>query len=400
MDAFYASVEQRENPSLLGQPVIVGAGSARGVVAAASYEARVFGVRSAMPGFRARQLCPHAVFLPARMDLYAEVSSAVHDVFEAFTPDIEPLALDEAFLDVSGSMHLFEGPGPLGRELKRRVKEKTSLNVSVGLGPTKLVAKVACTLGKPDGLRVVRLDEVRGLLDPLPIRRLWGVGPVMADKLDEIGIRTIGDLAHYDPSRLGAVLGARVDEMQARARGEDPSPVESDRNARSCGEENTFETDVLDRGVVASALTAHAEAVAARLRAAGLKGRTITLKIKLGTRRGTRRSRLSSEESEPIYPVLTRSRTLRAGVSDGTSIRDAAVELWDVANISEPVRLLGVSVSNLEPSGHEQLDLFSQAPKRDRLGEALDAIQSRFGKGAIGRAVHAPTKLTPSGRRR
>jgi DNA polymerase-4 len=398
MDAFYASVEQREDPSLLGKPVIVGAGSARGVVAAASYEARKYGVRSAMPGFRARELCPNGVFLPGRMELYAAVSAEVRDVFDQFTPLVQPLALDEAFLDVSGSLGLFGTPEALGRELKRRVRERTHLAVSVGLGPSKLVAKIACTLGKPDGLNVVPERRVRALLDPLPIRRLWGVGPVMAEKLQRVGIRTIGDLAHYDTARLGAVLGLHAEPMQARARGEDPSPVESDGVAKSCGEENTFETDVLDRQTVSATLTAHAEAVAARLRHSGLRGRTVTLKIKLGKARGGRRSRIDDDMVEPVYPLLTRSRTLRAAISDGKTIRDVALSLWDEAGIAEPVRLLGVSLSNLDGNGGEQLELFAETVKEDKLGAALDQIHARFGKDAIGRAVSRPHKISPSGK--
>src|SRR5690606_10522230 len=202
MDAFYASVEQRERPELRGKPVIVGAHAARGVVAAASYEARQFGIRSAMPGFRARELCPDGVFLPGRMRLYAEVSAQVHAIFRDFTPQIEPLALDEAFLDISGSLHCYEGPEDLGRKVKARVEEHTQLDVSVGIASSKRVAKIACTLSKPDGLRVVEPGTERALLGPLHIRRLAGVGPVTAQKLEACGIRTIGDLAEADVQML------------------------------------------------------------------------------------------------------------------------------------------------------------------------------------------------------
>jgi DNA polymerase-4 len=398
MDAFYASVEQREDPSLVGKPVIVGAVSGRGVVTAASYEARKYGVRSAMPGFRARELCPHGVFLPGRMDLYAEVSREVRAVFDEFTPIVQPLALDEAFLDVSGSLGLFGGPMALGRELKQRVRARTRLPVSVGLGPNKLVAKVACTLGKPDGLRVVPEEDVRALLDPLPVRRLWGIGPVLAERLREVGIATIADLAHYDTALLVDLLGARAAEIQARARGEDPSPVDALGTAKSCGEENTFEVDILDRDIVAATLTAHAEAVAARLRQGMVQGRTVTLKFKLGKARGARRSRIDDALVEPVYPLFTRSRTLAVAVSDGKSIRDVALALWDDAAVRDPVRLLGVSVSNLEGRGSEQLELFSERSKQDALGTTLDEIRARFGKDSIGRAVTRPHKISPSGK--
>jgi DNA polymerase-4 len=229
MDAFYASIEQRDHPELRGRPVIVGAQSARGVVAAASYEARKFGVRSAMPGFEARRRCPDGVFLPSNMEHYAAVSAEVHAVFERFTPDIEPLALDEAFLDVTGSVHLFGGPEKLAMSLKRAVFDATELTVSVGVAPNKLVAKIACTLGKPDGLVVVEPAGVRELLDPLPIRRLFGVGPVLGKRLDELGVTTFRELASYDERSLVRAIGARAVGLQALARGEDERPVEAGR---------------------------------------------------------------------------------------------------------------------------------------------------------------------------
>jgi DNA polymerase IV len=395
MDAFYASIEQRENPELRGKPVIVGATSGRGVVAAASYEARVFGVRSAMPGFRARELCPNGIFLPSNMALYSVVSDEVHGVFSEFTPDIEPLALDEAFLDITASVGLFGGPLDLARRLKNRVREATGLTVSVGVAPSKLVAKIACTLGKPDGLIVVPPDAVRWLLDPLPVRRLWGIGPVLAKNLEVLGIHTIGALAECDLERLRAIVGDRAYELRQRARGDDTREVESDRVPKSYGEENTFETDVSDRDTVTAAITAHAEAVARRLRHDGYRGRTVTVKIKLGRRRGERPSRLFRELSEPIYPLLTRSKTLEQATDDGAAIREVAVALWDAAAVGEPVRLLGVSASNLEPRDLEQLDLFGERP-RNRLGPALDAIAARFGKNALRRAVDEPHKVTPS----
>jgi DNA polymerase-4 len=401
MDAFYASVEQREDPSLRGRPVIVGGGSARGVVTAASYEAREYGVRSAMPGFRARQLCPHAVFLPGRMDLYVAVSAQVREVFFEFTPEVEPLALDEAFLDITGSLHLYASPQALAQELKARVHARTQLVVSVGIGPNKLVAKLACTLGKPDGLKVVLPRDVRALMDPLPIRRLWGVGPVQAEKLQSLGIDRIGVLADFEPTQLRSLLGPRAPALQARARGEDLSPVESHAVAKSCGEENTFERDVVDRQTVSAALTAHAEAVGRRLRRAGQRGRTITLKIKLGTARGGRVARVSgpsgkSEPAEPHYPLVSRSRSLAAATNDAQLIRNIALQLWDESGVTVAVRLLGVSVSNLEEvASKHQLDLFGERTT-DRLGPTLDKIQERFGKGAIRRAVDEPIKISPS----
>ena len=395
MDAFYASIEQRDHPELRGKPVIVGASSARGVVAAASYEAREFGVRSAMPGFEARRRCPHGVFLPSNIEHYAAVSAEVHAVFERFTPEIEPLALDEAFLDVTGSVGLFGGPRELAVALKRAVLEATELTVSVGVAPNKLVAKIACTLGKPDGLVLVESSGVRKLVDPLPIRRLFGVGPVLGRQLEALGITTFRELSGYDESALVRTIGPRGPALQALARGDDERPVESRREPKSYGEENTFEADVSDRDVVTGALTAHAEAVARRLRHDGYAGRTVTVKMKLGRARGTRIARFAGETSEPFYPIVSRSKTLARPTDDGAVIRRTAIALWDSAKLDEPVRLLGVSLSNLSGGQNEQLDLFARA-KPDRLGPALDAITERFGKHAISRAVDAPLKVTPS----
>lgn len=396
MDAFYASIEQRDNPELRGLPVIVGATSARGVVAAASYEARKFGVRSAMPGFRAKELCPHGVFVSSNMEKYSQASDQVHSVFAEFTNEIEPLALDEAFLDITGSVGLFDGALALARRLKERVREVVNLCVSVGVAPTKQVAKIACTLGKPDGLLLVPPEAVSWLLDPLSVRRLWGVGPVLGRKLDSLGIHTIADLGRYDAEQLRRELGDRAFELQALARGDDPRAVESNRAPKSYGEENTFEVDVLERDRVTAALTAHSEAVARRMRHDGYRGRTVTLRMKLGRRIGERPTRLGGEGSEPVYPLLTRQKTLANPTDDGGVIREVAVALWDAEVLREPVRLLGVSVSGLEPRAHEQLDLFAKKAPPDRLGPALDAITERFGKGAIHRAVDAPEKITPT----
>src|SRR5262245_47633203 len=394
MDAFYASVEQRDHPELRGKPVIVGASSARGVVAAASYEARKYGVHSAMPGFEARRRCPDGIFLPSNMEHYAAISAEVHGVFERFTPEIEPLALDEAFLDITASVGLFGSPKEIALAIKRAVLETTELTVSVGVAPNKLVAKIACTLGKPDGLVLVEPGGVRELLDPLPVRRLFGVGPVLGRKLEALGITTFRELVDFDEARLVGTLGSRAPALQALARGEDDRPVEGGREPKSYGEESTFERDVSDRDTVTGALTAHSEAVARRMRHDGYRGRTVTVKMKLGRARGARIARFAGETSEPFYPIVSRSRTLARPTDDGAVIRQTAVALWDDAALGEPVRLLGVSLSNLTGGREEQLELF--APKTDRLGPALDAINERFGKNAISRAVDAPTKVTPS----
>ena len=399
MDAFYASIEQRERPELRGKPVIVGGAQARGVVSAASYEARKFGVRSAMPGFEAKRLCPDGVFLPPNMELYVSVSADVHRVFEQFTPEIEPLALDEAFLDVTGSLGLFGEPNELGRELKARVLKATGLVVSVGIASNKLVAKVACRLGKPDGLRVIEPGQERATFEPLPIRYLWGVGPVLGDKLTAIGVRTIGDLARAEPERVARAAGDRAVYFIALARGIDERAVVSERAPKSIGEESTFERNVSDRDTVTQAIVAHSDEVARRLRGAGYLGATITLKMKLGQARPPREGGgRTSDSREPDYPLLTRQRTLGAATSDGQVLARTAIELWDETQLGQAVRLIGVSVSGLQPRGQEQLDLF--APRRPQVGPTLDAIRERFGAQVIGRAVSAPDKVSPSLRRK
>lgn len=397
MDAFYASVEQREHPEYRGKPVIVGGRGGRGVVAAASYEARVFGVRSAMPGFRAFELCPHAIFVPPNMDLYAQVSQEIGAIFAEFTPDIEPLSLDEAFLDISGSVGLFGGPLTLARRLKQRVFEATSLRISVGVAPNKLVAKIACTLSKPDGLLLVPPSAVKWLLDPLPVRRLWGVGPALAAELEQLGVRTFGELAEYDAYKLKNALGSRAPLLQRLARGDDVRSVEPNRDARSIGEENTFGVDIVDPQVILDTLTQHSHAVAQRLRRAGFRCKTISVKLKLARSRSHRPSRFAGL-SEPVYPLLIRSRTLAAATLDAAEIARVAHELWNQANIRGAVRLVGVSLSNLTPVAEEQLDLFGPNPA-EALAHTLDAIAARYGSKLIGPAVGRIEKSGVSSRK-
>jgi DNA polymerase-4 len=399
MDAFYASIEQRDRPELRGLPVIVGGSQARGVVSAASYEARKFGVRSAMPGFEARRLCPQGVFLPPDMERYAAVSAEVHRAFEHFTPQIEPLALDEAFLDVTGSLGLFGDAETLGRKLKAAVWDSTELVVSVGIASNKLVAKIACRLGKPDGLRVVDFGSESSLLAPLPVRYLWGVGPVLGDKLEALGLRHIGDLARASPDLVARAAGDRARHLIELARGIDERPVVVDRAPKSIGEESTFDRNVSDRDTVVQAIVAHSEEVARRLRGAGYASSTITLKMKLATARAPRvGSGRVGMSREPDYPLLTRQRRLTSPTHDGPLIARTATELWDEAQLAEAVRLIGVSAGSLSAPEQEQLDLF--APRRPQIGATLDAIRERFGKTAIGRAVTAPDKASPSLRKK
>lgn len=418
MDAFYASIEQRERPELKGRPVIVGGGSARGVVTAASYEARTFGVRSAMPGYEARRLCPDGVFLPGRMGLYRQVSQQINEVFKRYTPVVEPLALDEAFLDISGSLGHHDGePRRLARSLKLAILERTQLRCSVGVAKNRLVAKLACGLSKPNGLLVVERGGEQALLAPLPLRQLWGIGPVTERRVRALGLRTIGDIATAEDSVLRAAFRDRAAHMRLRSRGEDETRVVCDRAARSCGEENTFETDVQGHEVISGAITAHAESVARRLRKMGLKGRTVTLKLKLARKQGMRVAR-SGQGEEPRYPGLTRSRTLPEPTDDARVIRQTAIRLFEQLALGEAIRLIGVTLSQMEAvsGAAQQLKLFDEGrlssvrssstpaaqPLRDSaaLGPVLDKIQDKFGKSAIRRAVEQPTQASPSLNRR
>jgi DNA polymerase-4 len=385
MDAFYASVEQRDRPELVGQPVIVGGLGGRGVVTAASYEARPFGVRSAMPMVEARRLCPDAVFLPGRMARYNEVSREIFAIFRRFTPLVEPLSLDEAFLDVSASLSLFGTPSELAAKLRRTVRDECRLAVSVGIGPTKMVAKIASTLAKPDGLLEVAPEDVRAFLSPLAVSHLWGVGPVTQAAFERSGIRTVADLAAAGPARLRAIVGRQADELSALAEGRDPRGVEADRERKSYGEEGTFAHDRTDGDEVRRTIVAHAEAVASRLRADRRLARTVVLKLKLANRIGPGK-----------YPVLTRSRTLGAPTDDGAALSSAALSLWREVAPGKRIRLIGVSAMNLESADHEQLSLLEPPADRRALNEALDKISARFGREAVRRGGLEVERAAPT----
>jgi len=384
MDAFYASVEQRDRPELRGRPVVVGGSSRRGVVSSASYEARRFGVRSAMPAGEARRLCPDAVFLPGDMRRYKRESRRIFALFERTTPLVEGLSLDEAFLDLTGTERLLGSPRQACERLRALVRSETGLVVSVGIAPSKLVAKIASDLAKPDGLLEVEPAGVREFLDPLPVWRLWGVGPVAEARLVAAGFRTLGDVARADRRRLEATLGPHGAALARLARGEDARAVEPERDAVSISEESTYEDDVSDPARLRASLLAHADDVARRLRASGLRARAVFVKLKLARRRGL---------GPRGFPLLTRRETLCEPTDESGRIGRSALALLDAAGLVEPVRLVGVGVTGLVRDAADQLGLFdapgtiaaTSAPRGARLDRALDEIAARFGSGAIAR---------------
>ena len=370
LDAFFAAVEQRDRPELRGKPVIVGGGgpSDRGVVSAASYEARRFGVRSAMPLRQAGRLCPDGVFLPVDGRKYLSVSRDVMAILRRFTPLVEPISIDEAFLDVTGSRALFGDGETIAGAIKAAVREEVRLTISVGVASTKLVAKIASDLRKPDGLVVVPPGTEAAFLAPLPIARLWGVGAHTAVALRDYGVSTIGDLAALPPELLTRRFGKFGTALVDRARGRDADPVAGLDAAKSVGHEHTFDVDTSDRDVIERTLLAMADGVAARLRASGVKAATIAVKIR-----------------DSSFRTITRQRTL-------TEPTDLAEPIWRTAlDLARPevrgirVRLLGVTASNLDAP--DQLPLFAPADaRRHQAIEAADELRQRFGERAVTRA--------------
>jgi DNA polymerase-4 len=373
MDAFYASVEQRDRPELRGKPVIVGgsAGS-RGVVCAASYEARKFGVHSAMPTSRAQRLCPGGVFLPPRMSHYAQVSRQIREVLFSYTPLVEPLSLDEAYLDVRGCETLF-GPAPeIARQIKARISDEVGLIASVGVAPNKFLAKLAGDLSKPDGLLVISANQASDFLAPLPVSRLWGVGAKGEKRLNQLGIRTIGDMAATPARLLTEHFGETGEWVWNLAHGRDDRPVVPDREAKSVSTETTFARDIGDREVLRGWLHELVEQLGQRLRHQGIRARSIELKIR------------SSD-----FRTYTRSRSLDQPTDVTAVIWKAAVELFEmrVPKTIFPVRLLGVGAARLVHDAPAQGDLFDDPwrAKQSALDGAVDQIRARYGTDAIRR---------------
>jgi DNA polymerase-4 len=378
LDAFYAAVEQRDDPELRGKPVLVGGSLKRGVVASCSYEARVFGIKSAMPMAEAMRRCPHAIVVKHRMERYVDASRIFFAILGDFSPEVEGLSLDEAFLDVTGSERLL-GDGPtIATAIKRRVTAETQLVASVGVAPIKFAAKIASDIDKPDGLRIVTPEGLLPFLHALPVTRLWGVGEATRGALASMGLATIGDVARYPEAalvgRLGAVTGRH---LAALSRGEDSRPIVSEREAVTIGHRETFEHDLDDKGELAVTLLDQADRVAARLRAAELRARTVTLYIKYDD-----------------FRQISRRTTLDAATSDGGVLARTAIDLLAKVPI-EPrrgcrVRLCGISAENLESRDAPRQLSFDEGAreKAERLGSTLDKLSAKFGKGTIRRAVH------------
>jgi len=378
LDAFYAAVEQRDDPALRGKPVLVGGSARRGVVAACSYEARKFGIHSAMPMAEALRRCPKAIVVRHRMERYAEASRAFFAILGDYSPEVEGLSLDEAFLDVTASERLLGDGKTIALAIKRRVRAELSLVASVGVAPGKLAAKIASDIDKPDGLRVVPPDQLLGFLHPLPVTRLWGVGDTTREVLEAMGLSTIGDVARYPEAALVGRLGATTGHhLAALARGEDHRPVVAERDPVTIGHQETFDDDVADKGELAVLLLDQSDRLAARLRAADLRARAVVLTVKYDD-----------------FRQITRRTTLDAATSDGGVLARTAIELLAKVAI-EPrkggrVRLCGIAATQLEPRDAPRQLGFDEAAraKGERLGDAIDKLAAKYGKGAIRRAVH------------
>jgi len=381
MDAFFAAVEVLVDPTLAGKPVIVGGSGARGVVASCSYEARAYGIHSAMPSLRAKRLCPHAVFVHGRYDLYSEYSKRLHEILTSFTPLVEGIALDEAFLDVSGSRRLFGDGRAIGDAIRARVHDEMRLSCSVGVATCKLLAKLASEEAKPTaslkgpipgaGVYVVEPGTELEFLHPLPVRALWGVGPATASRLSRFGVTTIGELAGVPLDSLITALGSAAGRhLHNLAWARDDRPVEPERETKSIGHEETYPFDHVEQEPLRKEALRMADAVAARLRHHNLTARTVTLKVRFHD-----------------FSTITRSHTFLTPVDTGPVLAQAASDLLAQVDVSSGVRLLGVSASNLVEDAARQLTL-DEAAGWDDASSAVDAIRARFGDEAVGPATN------------
>lgn len=375
MDAFYASVEIRDNPGLQGKPVLVGGTpEQRGVVAACSYPARKFGIHSAMPMSQALRLCPEAVVLPVRMSRYVDVSKQIHRIFHHYTPEVEPISLDEAFLDVTGCIALFGSAETIGKRIKADIKEQTGLTASVGIAPNKFLAKLASDLDKPDGFVVITENDKQRILDPLPVARIWGVGKVTQKELQKHGLHTIEQLRTAPRYKLSMVFRNQVDEILKLAQGIDNRKVEPDAQAKSISAEETFPTDISEKDVLRTILQHQVEEVAQRLRAEKLQCRTITLKLRYGD-----------------FKTVTRSFTMDRPTNVTHTLLHEAADVFDVWHKKSggPLRLLGFGTSGLSAEGSGQKLLFSdpEEEKQKNIDSAFDLIRKKYGEGSLKRGT-------------
>ena len=371
MDAFYAAVEMLDDPSLRGRPIIVGAPEGRSVVSSASYEARRFGVRSAMPVAQAMRLCPQAIVVMPHFDRYREMSARVMAIFHDFTPLVEPLSIDEAFLDVRGARRLWGSPARIAQTIRRRVHDETGLTCSVGVAATKHVAKMASTMSKPDGFLVVAEADTARFLAPRPVRALWGVGPKATAALESRGIHTVADVLDTPRAVLDRTLGpAMGDRLWHLARGIDAREVDTARTEKSIGHEETFEEDITDTAVLRAEIRRLADRVGARLRTGGWEARTVAIKVRYAD-----------------FTTLTRSSTLGEPTAVGQRIGDAARELFAALDNGSPVRLVGVRAERLVPAGAAAPALWDDDGEWRRVEDALDGATAKFGRGAVTRAT-------------
>lgn len=371
MDAFFASVEQRDRPELRGKPIVIGGTGRRGVVSTASYEARKYGVKSAQPTAVAQRLCPHAIFLPPRMSAYVEASKIIMAVLGRFSPTVEPLSVDEAFVDATGTEDLFGPPVELAWRVQKAVREETQLTCSVGVATNKYVAKVASDLKKPNGIVVVQPGEERAFLAPLPIERLWGVGPKTAERLRADGFDVIADIAAADAADLARRYGALGEHIAALACGEDDRPVDDDHQRKSLGAERTLDLDITGVAAVRSQLVPLIDEVASGLRKAHVRARGVRLKLKYADFHRTSRELLLPEP-----------------VQDAASIAAALEHLLPKVDLTRPMRLVGLAATHLsDETAPRQASLFDtpKTEKQEALGRALDAIQNKHGRGIIAR---------------
>ncbi|MFC1494670.1 DNA polymerase IV [Thermodesulfobacteriota bacterium] len=367
MDAFYPAVEILDNPGLKGKPVIVGGSSKRGVVSSASYEARKFGVHSAQPIARALKLCPNGVFLPVRMERYKEMSFRIFEIFKRFTPLVEPLSIDEAFLDITGTERLLGDPVYVAKKIKDTVFDETGLTVSAGVAPSKFIAKIASDMDKPDGLTVVPHDKINDFLDTLSVSKMWGVGKVMLEKLGRYNIKTFYDLRTFPLETLERAFGKNGTRMHLLAMGIDNRSVETEHEIKSIGHELTFSKDIQDIEYAEEQILALAIKTGKRMRSNNVAGKIVTLKVKYSN-----------------FKQITRSQTLDKHTHDGMIIYQKAKKLLRKTDTGKkPVRLLGISMSGLEPGEiNGQLSLFlkdEKTKKAENLNKAIDSLQDKFG---------------------